>query len=94
TGGNLAALFDILAETMVHRLQMRREVRTLTAEGRLSAYVLGILPLALGVFIFFANRPYELVLFHSTAGNYLLVGGLVLLVAGFYWMYRIVKIET
>jgi tight adherence protein B len=94
TGGNLAALFDTLAETMVQRLQMRREVRTLTAEGRLSAYVLGIMPLALGIFIFFANRPYELILFHYTSGKIMLVAGVVLLVAGFYWMYRVVKIET
>ncbi len=69
TGGNLAGLFDTLAETMVQRLQMRRQVRTLTAEGRLSAYILGIMPLALGIFIFVVNRPYELVLFHSTAGK-------------------------
>jgi tight adherence protein B len=94
TGGNLAALFDTLAETMVQRLQMRREVRTLTAEGRLSAYVLGIMPLALGIFIFFANRPYELILFHYSSGKIMLVTGVVLLVAGFYWMYRVVKIET
>lgn len=94
TGGNLAALFDTLADTMVQRLQMRREVRTLTAEGRLSAYVLGAMPLALGIFIFVVNRPYELILFHSSGGNILLIVGLVLLLGGFYWMYRVVKIET
>lgn len=94
TGGNLAGLFDTLADTMVQRLQMRREVRTLTAEGRLSAYILGVMPLLLGIFIFVVNRPYELVLFHSAGGKIMLVVGLVLLVAGFYWMYRVVKIET
>jgi tight adherence protein B len=94
TGGNLAGLFDILAETMVQRLQMRRQVRTLTAEGRLSAYILGIMPLALGVFIFVVDRSYELVLFHSTAGKIMLVGGLVLIVGGFFWMYKTVKIEV
>jgi tight adherence protein B len=94
TGGNLASLFDILAETMVQRLQMRRQVRSLTAENRLSAYILGIMPLALGIFIFVVDRPYELVLFHSTPGKFLLVGGLVLVVVGFLWMYKIVKIEV
>jgi tight adherence protein B len=93
TGGNLASLFDTLAETMVQRLQMRRQVRTLTAEGRLSAYILGIMPLALGVFIFVVDRPYELVLFHTTAGKFMLVGGLVLVLLGFFWMYKTVKIE-
>jgi tight adherence protein B len=94
TGGNLASLFDTLAETMIQRLHMRRHVRSLTAEGRLSAYILGIMPAALGVFIFVVDRPYELVLFHSTPGKFLLVGGLVLVVVGFFWMYKIVKIEV
>lgn len=94
TGGNLAALFDLLADTMVQRVRLRREVRTLTAEGRLSAYVLGIMPLALGVFIFFVNRSYEMVLFNTTPGKIMLVVGLVLMVAGFFWMYKTVKIDT
>lgn len=93
TGGNLASLFDILAETMVQRLQMRRQVRSLTAENRLSAYILGIMPLALGIFIFVVDRPYELVLFHTAPGRIMLVGGLVLIVVGFYWMYKTVKID-
>ncbi|GEM_PF-1422191 len=93
-GGNLAALFDTLAETMVQRLRLRREVRTLTAEGRLSAYVLGAMPLLLGLFIFAVNRAYMLELLHSFAGKAMLLAGLVLQVVGFYWMYRIVKIET
>ena len=94
TGGNLAGLFDTLAETMVRRLQMRRQVRTLTAEGRLSAYILGIMPLALGVFIFVVDRPYELILFDTTPGKFFLVGGLVLALVGFFWMYKAVKIEV
>jgi tight adherence protein B len=93
-GGNLAGLFDTLAETMVARLRLRREVRTLTAEGRLSAYVLGLLPIVLGIFIFSINRSYMEVLFQSTVGKALLIGGLLLQVVGFYWMYRTVDIET
>ena len=73
---------------------MRREVRTLTAEGRLSAYILGIMPLALAVFIFFVNRAYMMVLFHHTAGKVMLVGGMILEIVGFYWMYRTVKIDA
>jgi tight adherence protein B len=93
-GGNLASLFDTLAETMVQRLRLRREVRTLTAEARLSAYILGAMPLVLGMFIFAVNRPYMLELFQTTVGKFLLVGGLLLQLAGFFWMYRLVKIET
>jgi tight adherence protein B len=93
-GGNLAGLFDTLADTMVQRLRLRREVRSLTAEGRLSAYILGLLPIVLGIFIFSINRSYMQVLFQSDVGKALLVGGLLLQVVGFYWMYRTVDIET
>jgi tight adherence protein B len=93
-GGNLAILFDTLAETMVARLRLRREVRTLTAEGRLSAFILGLMPLLLGLFIFTVNRSYMEALFQTFAGKVMLVGALLLQVVGFYWMYRIVTIET
>jgi tight adherence protein B len=93
-GGNLASLFDTLAETMVQRLRLRREVRSLTAEGRLSAYILGTLPLVLAIFIFTVNRSYVEVLFKSFVGKVMLVGALLLQVLGFFWMYRTVKIET
>jgi tight adherence protein B len=93
-GGNLAALFDTLAETMVQRLRLRREVHTLTAEGRLSAYILGLMPLLLGILIFTINRAYMEVLFQTFAGKVMLIGGLLLQIVGFYWMYRIVDIET
>jgi len=93
TGGNLAALFDTLAETMVQRLRMRREVRALTAEGRLTAWILGALPPALGLFIFFVNRAYIEVLFTTTAGKAMLIGGLLLELFGFFWMFRTVKVE-
>ncbi|MGH9104417.1 MAG: type II secretion system F family protein [Acidimicrobiales bacterium] len=93
-GGNLASLFDTLAATMVERLRLRREIRTLTAEGRLSAYILGALPLVLGTFIFVVNRAYMLELLHSFPGKMALLSGLALQILGLVWMYRIVKIET
>jgi len=93
-GGNLASLLDTMAETMLQRLQLRRELRTLTAEGRLTAYILGAMPVVLGAFIFSVNRAYVLELFHTSAGRVMLVAGLVLQLVGFYWMYRTVKIET
>lgn len=93
-GGNLASLFDALAETMFQRLRLRREIRTLTAEGRLSAYILGTLPVIIGGFLFASDRQYMLVLFHTQAGKIALVSGLVLQLVGFFWMYRTVKIEA
>jgi tight adherence protein B len=94
SGGNLAVLFDTLAETMVQRVRMRREVRTLTAEGRLSAYILGIMPPALAIFIYVVDRTYMMVLFHTFPGKVMLIGGLVLEIVGFLWMWHTVKIDA
>ena len=94
SGGNLAVLFDTLADTMVQRVRMRREVRTLTAEGRLSAYILGIMPPALGVFIFLVNRKYMMVLFHTSGGKGDAGDRHRLELVGFFWMWRTVKIDA
>jgi tight adherence protein B len=93
-GGNLASLFDTLASTMQQRLRLRREVRTLTAEARLSAYVLGVMPLLLGIFLFTVDGPYMAELFQTMPGKVMLLGGAVLQILGFFWMYQTIKVET
>lgn len=92
-GGNLAALFETLADTMLQRLQLRREIRALTAEARLSAYVLGGLPVLIAIFLFATSRQYLLILFHTQAGKVALLASVMLQLFGFLWMYRTVKIE-
>ena len=94
TGGNLSQLLDVLATTMTLRTRMRREIRTLTAEGRISAYVLGLLPIGIAVFIYFTNRAYIMELFHTSAGRIAVLGAAVLELVGFVWMFRVVKIEV
>jgi tight adherence protein B len=92
-GGNLAELLQTVAETMIERERLRRDVNSLTAEGKISAIVLGILPIGLGLFLFFVNPDYMRVLFHRTAGRYLLGGSIVLAVVGYYWMMQMIKID-
>lgn len=92
-GGNLASLFETLAETMFQRVQLRREIRTLTAEARLSAYVLAGLPILIAGFLFATSPKYVLVLFHNQAGKIALLAALALQLLGFLWMFRTVKIE-
>src|SRR5699024_4680164 len=57
-GGNLAEILDNLSEIIRQRFTLARQVRTLTAEGRMSMYVLGIMPIAVGVFLYFSNPEY------------------------------------
>ena len=93
-GGNLAELLDIVAETMNARARLRREARTLTAEGRIGAIVLSILPAAIGVFVYAVNPSYISPLFHSTTGEILFYGSIGLAVAGIAWLRKIVDIEV
>ena len=57
-GGNLAEVLQTVSETMMARNRLKGEIRALTAEGRISAIVLGSLPFAMGGFLWFSNREY------------------------------------
>jgi tight adherence protein B len=92
-GGNLAELLMTVAETMTERERLRRDVRALTAEGRVSAIVLGLLPFGIGIFILGANPGYLDPLFDETLGNVLLGVAVVLMAVGFYWMKKTIEIE-
>ncbi len=93
-GGNLAELLQTVAETMVARSRLRGEVRSLTAEGRLSGIIMGLLPVGLGLFMFTASPDYIDDLFSSVVGWSLVVGSAVMAAAGFVWIQKIIKIEV
>jgi tight adherence protein B len=93
-GGNLAELLQTVGETMIARERMRREVRALTAEGRISAVILGILPVALGGVMYAVNPEYIQTLFNHTSGHIMLGGAGVLALVGFYWMKKTIEIEV
>jgi tight adherence protein B len=92
-GGNLAELLDIVADTMNARSRLRQEAHTLTAEGRIGAIVISLLPVAIGLFIWSVNPGYLNPLFHSTLGEIMFYGCIGIALAGMEWMRRIVKIE-
>lgn len=93
-GGNLSNILETAAQTVKGRAELRREVRTLSAEGRLSGWVLAALPVGLFVYMFFANRDYISFFWTYTVG-WMSMGALVVLfILGWFWMRRIVKIEV
>lgn len=92
-GGNLAELLTTVAETMVSRERLRREVKTLTAEGRMSTTFLLALPFVVGAVMFVRNPGYLNVLVEDSVGRALGVASLGLLVAGYFWMRKIVDIQ-
>jgi tight adherence protein B len=67
-GGNLAEVLDNIAETVRDRMRIKREIRTLTAQGRISGLIIGLLPLILGGFMMVVRPSYVMELFSSRAG--------------------------
>ena len=93
-GGNLAELLMTVSNTMTQRERLRRDVNSLTAEGRVSAFILGILPPGLAAVMFVMNRDYISQLFDDTLG-YVFIGlALVAMAIGFAWMKKIITIEV
>ena len=93
-GGNLAEILDTVADTLRERAMLRRQIKVLTAEGRLSAWVLGLLPFGIAIYMFAVNPSYIGLLFHSTYGIIMLIVAGCLLVAGILWMKKIVDIDV
>jgi tight adherence protein B len=100
-GGNLAEILDSIAFTIRERIRIKGEIRTLTAQQRLSGYVVGGLPFGLAFFIFVAapkffdpmfRKPPELV--GIPLGVILFIIAIGAMLAGFYFIRRIVDIEV
>jgi tight adherence protein B len=91
-GGDLAQVLDTVAGTIRERNQLHRQVKALSAEGRLSGYVLMALPVFLVVVMRALNPTYLAELGHGT-GLVLAVGGALSLVFGAFWLHRLCRLE-
>jgi tight adherence protein B len=94
SGGNTAEVLDRVTETIRERFELRRTVRTLTAQGRLSRWIVSILPLFLLVVITLLNPGYMHVLYASTGGKVALVFAALMVIAGSFVIKRIVNIKV
>lgn len=92
-GGNLSELLLTVADTMVHRDRLRRDVSALTAEGKISAIILGLLPIGLGGFMWMSNPTYMAPLSETGLGQAMLAGAIVSAGIGFLWMKKTISIE-
>ena len=93
-GGNLNELLMSVADTMVARERLKREIAALTAEGRMSAGVLSFLPPGLGAIMFVLNPDYISLLFSELLGNILLGLGVVSALVGLAWMKKVITIDV
>ena len=88
-GGNLAEVLDGVGHTIRERGQIRRQVKALSAEGRLSAYVLMALPFGVAGFLMVSNPAYMAKFTQSLVGYGLLVLCGVLLIVGGLWLRKV-----
>ena len=93
-GGSLSKILDTSAEAIRGRAELRREVRTLSAEGRLSAYVLLGLPVLIFAFLAISRPDYVSVFWSEPIGVAMLIAMLAAFAAGWAWLRRLVEIRV
>lgn len=93
-GGNLGEILEVISHTIRERVRIKGEVKTLTAQGMMTGYVISGVPVVLFLLIFVINRPYAVRLFEFPCGVGMLVCGIILIVSGFTIMMKIVQIEV
>ena len=92
-GGSLAEILDMVADTVRQRQQFSRKVKALTAQGRMSAYVLVAMPFLMGLAIFALNPKYMSVLFITKAGKVMIGMSLVMMAIGGVIIRKIVSFK-
>jgi len=92
-GGNLAELLNTVAATLREREYLRRHVQALSAEGRLSCWILGGLPPAFLGYLVLAKPTYVNPLFTTGIGIVMLISMAVLLTVGIFWMSKVAKVD-
>lgn len=93
-GGNLAEIIDTIASTIRERITIQREIKALTAQGKLSGIVVGLLPVFLGIMMAVINLEYVIVLFTHPLGRMMVASGLISMAFGVFIISRIVNIEV
>jgi len=94
TGGNLAEILEQISSVIRGRFRLERKVRTLSAEGRMSAWILALVPLVLFAAIWFTTPGYLQSLTEEETGHTIIIYGLCSAVVGIYWIKRILRIDV
>jgi tight adherence protein B len=93
-GGNLAEILDVISETIRERIKLKGEIRVLTAQGRITGYLISFLPIGLGLFLNAVNPGYMGQMFSNRLCGWPMIGaGLALIGIGTAIIQKIVDIE-
>jgi len=94
TGGNLAELLDNISALIRARFKLLGTIRVLSAEGKLSAWILTLLPFVLAGLISIIHPTFIGVLWTDPFGRQMIAGAIILMILGVIWMWRIIKIRV
>lgn len=94
SGGNLAVAVDEVAGTIRHRIAVRRELRALSAQGRISGSILGALPIAFFLVLAATSQRELAPVYRSPVGLAMITSGLTLEAFAFLWIRRLLRVEA
>jgi tight adherence protein B len=94
TGGNLAEILENLARLIRERFKLNGHVRALSAQAKLSAYILVAVPFVIFLAIHFINPKFFEAFFENPSGRYILAGAVVWMIIGFFFMKKMVTIRV
>jgi tight adherence protein B len=94
SGGNLAGALEDVAATIRHRIGVRRELRALSAQGRISGSILGALPIAFFLVLAATSHGDLAPVYRSAAGIAMISAGLVMEALAFAWIRRLLRVEA
>ncbi|MGE5677751.1 MAG: type II secretion system F family protein [Pseudomonadota bacterium] len=93
-GGNLSEILDNISETIRSRIKIKGEIKVLTAQGRVSGLIISLMPVVLGVVLYFMNPSYIMGLFKNPVGIGMLVLAVFMQAIGIFLIRRIIRIEV
>jgi tight adherence protein B len=93
-GGNLAEVLSTVSQTIRDRYSLKRQIKALSAEGRLSSIILAVLPILLFMALMLLNPTFLKPLYTTTVGLMMLAGSAVLMILGVFWLKKITDIKV
>ena len=93
-GGNLAQILETISHTIRERVRIKGEIAVLTAQGRISGYIVSFLPIGLGLLLFILNPKYITPMFQEPCGIIMIAVGAIMMGLGFVAIRKIVNIEV
>ncbi len=94
TGGNLAEILGEISSVIRGRFRFQRKIKTLSAEGRLSGWILALIPFALTALMMITSPTYLPMLLEDPVGRQMIVGAFIAGIAGIFWIRRIIRIDV